>query len=50
MNHSDKDEIDLLKIPKDNNHIDQDGTSTYNLPITNRWIHNELSLFQGERN
>lgn len=42
-------EPDPLHIPDSNDHVDDNGISLYEKPITGYWISDELCLPQGEK-
>ncbi len=46
--YSDDDDPDPLDLPDDDDPVDSDGTSVFEKPITDKWIHAELHLPQGE--
>ena len=48
MPYGDDFEPDLVQLPEDNNPGDSNGTAIFEKPITDRWIHAELNLPQGE--
>ena len=47
--YSDGVEPDPLHLPSDDDPVDTDGTSVFEKPITDYWIHAEVSLPQGEK-
>ena len=46
--YSDGIEPTSLQLPDDNDPLNADGTSVFEKPITDRWIHAEVTLPQGE--
>ena len=46
--YSDGVEPNSLQLPDDNDPVDADGTSVFEKPITDHWIHAEVTLPQGE--
>ena len=46
--YPDESESTSLQLPEDNNTVNQDGTSVFEKPITDCWIHAEVNLPQGE--
>ncbi len=47
--YSDGVEPDPLHLPSDDDPVDKDGTSVFEKPITDYWIHAEVCLPQGEK-
>ena len=46
--HSDYSDPDFVQLPGDNNPVKTDGTTDFEKPITDHWIHAETNLTQGE--
>ena len=46
--YADDVEPDLISLPDDNDPVDANGVAVFENPITDRWIHAELHLPQGE--
>ena len=49
MTYSDDDEANEIQIPADNETLDRDGTTVFEKPMTDRWIHAKMNLHQGEK-
>ena len=45
---SDDSKLYFVQLPEDNDPVDTDGTTTYEKPISDRWIYAEMNLLQGE--